>query len=68
MYSWGGDTSVWATPGAYKYDSARRRYLDKLADDARAKGPRTYRAASGPNLGLVDPRGKSISSESKRKF
>ncbi|MFH0798155.1 MAG: hypothetical protein V1906_01960 [Candidatus Woesearchaeota archaeon] len=65
MYSWGGDTSDWVTPGAYKYDSARRKYLDKLADDARAKGPRSYRAASSPNLGLVDPRGKTISSDSK---
>ncbi|MFH1072662.1 MAG: hypothetical protein V1743_04500 [Nanoarchaeota archaeon] len=65
MYGWGPeDTKTWRKPGGYKYDSARSPYLDKLAADSKAKGPRTYTRRSSPGK-LVDPRGKEISSESQ---
>lgn len=65
MYSWGDDTGAWKNPGAYKYDSARKPYLDDLAKDAADKGPRSYAAKSTPNLKLVDPKGKTIKTESE---
>jgi hypothetical protein len=65
MYSWGGSTSDWAKPGGYKYDGARRPYLDKLAAEADAKGGRRYINSSGPDMKLVDPFGKEISSDSQ---
>jgi hypothetical protein len=65
MYSWGDNTVNWKNPKGYKYDSARAPYLDKLADASKKKGGRTYMAGSEPNLKLVDPRGKEISSESE---
>lgn len=64
MYAWGGSTADWKKPGSYKYDSARSPYLDKLATDASAKGPRTYAKRTTPDMKLVDPRGKTISSDS----
>ena len=64
MYSWGPDTSGWAKPGGYKFDSARAPYLDKLAKDASAKGPRSYSRAKTWNAALVDPKGKEISTDS----
>ncbi|MFW5746062.1 MAG: hypothetical protein ACOCWQ_00750, partial [Nanoarchaeota archaeon] len=65
MYSWGNDTSTWRGPGRYNFDSARRGYLDDLAQSAAAKGPRSYTAPPGPDLGLVDPHGKRIHSDKK---
>ncbi len=65
MYSWGDDTAAWKNPGAYKYDSARKPYLDDLANDAADKGPRSYAAKSTPNLKLVDPKGKNIKTDSE---
>src|SRR3989344_3501041 len=64
MYSWGDDTSTWKKPGGYDYGSARKPYLDDLAKEADAKGPRTYASKKGPNLQFVDPNGKTISTES----
>jgi hypothetical protein len=64
MYGWGGDTTDWKKPGGYRYDSARAPYLDKLAADASIRGPRTYTRARAPNLKLVDPKSKEISTES----
>ena len=65
MYSWGDDTSTWKRPGAYKYGSARRAYMDRDASAAAAKGPRTYGLGSRPNSTLVGTRGKDISSDSE---
>ena len=63
MYAWGGDTSKWAGSKKYDFDSARKPYLDSLADDA-GKGPRTYTAPAGPDNALVNAYGKLITSES----
>lgn len=65
MYSWGGSTADWKKPGAYKYDSAKSPYLDSLASAASARGPRSYSTGREPDMGLVDPSGKKISSDSK---
>ena len=65
MYSWGGGTKDWKKPGAYKFDSARAPYLDALAKDASKRGPRTYTMRDEPDMKLVDPNGKEISSKSK---
>ncbi|MFH1589816.1 MAG: hypothetical protein ABIB43_04585 [archaeon] len=65
MYGWGSDTSTWKKPGKYKYDSAKSPYLDSLASKSAAKGPRTYNIGSEPNMKLVNPRGRDISSDSE---
>ncbi|MBI4440621.1 hypothetical protein HY639_00490 [Candidatus Woesearchaeota archaeon] len=65
MYSWGDDTKAWKNPGSYDYGSARRGYLDELKKTADVKGPRSYGTGKGPNMALVDPKGKIISTQSK---
>jgi len=65
MYGWGPSTSGWKKPGSYGFDSAKSPYLDKLARDASKKGPRTYTRRSSPLKKLVDPKGKTISSDSE---
>ncbi|MEK6964422.1 MAG: hypothetical protein AABX70_08440 [Nanoarchaeota archaeon] len=66
MYSWGDDTKNWKSPGAYDYGSARAPYLDDLKKEAAAKGSeRSYSKKKAPNLDLVDPNGKTISSDSE---
>ncbi len=65
MYSWGGSTKDWKKPDAYKYDSARAPYLDSMAAASKAKGGRHYNRGSSPDMKLVDPRGKTISSDSR---
>jgi len=65
MYGWGGSTSDWKKPGKYGFDSARSPYLDKLAKDASAKGPRTYTRRDEPDMKLVDAKGKTISTDSE---
>ena len=64
MYSWGDDTSTWKK-GGYKYDGARRSYLDKLSKDSAKKGKRTYERRSEPDFKLVGTKDKIISSQSK---
>ena len=65
MYSWGyDDTAGWKSPGGYKYDEAKAPYLEDLAKKAETEGPRTYLKKNGPNLKLVDPKGKTISTQS----
>ncbi|MFH1308193.1 MAG: hypothetical protein ABIH72_05050 [archaeon] len=61
MYAWGGDTDDWKGSKAYDFGSARARY-DKIAVDA---GPRSYMARSTPDMALVNPKGKIITSESE---
>ncbi|MBI4918687.1 hypothetical protein HY837_02065 [archaeon] len=65
MYSWGDDTYTWKNPGAYNFGSARRAYLDSLKNSSTAKGARSYAVKSGPDMKLVDPKAKNISSDSK---
>ncbi len=65
MYSWGDDTKEWKNPGAFKYDDAKKGYLEKLAAEATEKGPRTYLTKKQPNMKIVDPLGKDISTDSK---
>lgn len=64
MYSWGADTDDWASPGAYKFDSARKAAMDADAKAAVDRGGRTYLGRKEPDLARVDPRGKRIVSES----
>ncbi len=65
MYSWGDDTSTWNKPGTYDYGSARAPYLDELAKKAKDNDNRTYLSKKGPDMTIVDPKGKMIRSESK---
>jgi len=64
MYSWGPDTKDWKRPG-YDFGSARRGYLDDLAADADAKGPRSYIRRDAPDSKLVGTKGKIIQSLSE---
>jgi hypothetical protein len=64
MYSWGDDTSDWATPGVYKFDAGSAKARDADAERAAASGPRTYHDKGRPNTQLTDPK-KMISSASK---
>ncbi|MBI1968440.1 hypothetical protein HYS49_00875 [Candidatus Woesearchaeota archaeon] len=66
MYSWGyDDTAGWKNPGGYKYDEAKAPYLEDLAKKAKTAGPRTYSKKKEPNMSLVDPKGKTITTQSK---
>src|SRR3989338_3076869 len=65
MYSWGGSTNNCKKPGAYKYDSARAPYLDSMASASKSKGGRHYAGRASPDSKLVDPRGKTISTDSQ---
>jgi hypothetical protein len=65
MYSWGGGTSDWKKPGGYKYDSAKKAYLDSLASASASKGGRHYTMGSKPNSKLVHTGSKEILSESE---
>lgn len=65
MYSWGDDTATWNNPGKYDYGSAKKPYLDDLAKDAASKGPRDYSSKRMPKLDLINPKGKTIVSESE---
>ncbi len=62
MYSWGGSTADWKGSKKYDYGSARARY-DRDAADAGISA-RTYNASREPNMDLVDPRGKTIKTDS----
>jgi len=62
MYSWGGGTGGWKGGGSYDYGSARAGY-DKIAKAAGSR--KSYSAISSPDMGLVDPRGKTIESKSE---
>ncbi|MBI2666263.1 hypothetical protein HYX13_01490 [Candidatus Woesearchaeota archaeon] len=66
MYSWGSDdTAGWKNPGGYKYDEAKAPYLEDLAKKAEKEGPRTYLKKREPDMKQVDPKGKTISTQSK---
>jgi len=64
MYSWGDDTSDWAKPGTYAYSPAAKKARDEDEKKAKAHGPRTYAARSGPNEQLTSPK-KRVSSYSR---
>jgi len=60
-YAWGGDTRDWRGSGSYDYDSARGRY-DKAA--AGRDSRKTFVRSRTPDMSLVDPLGKILSSDS----
>lgn len=63
MYGWGGkDPKSWKGKASYDFGSARARY-DKAAKDA-GISKRTYSRNREPDMSLVDPRGKVLSSDS----
>ena len=65
MYSWGpDDVKTWKKQKGYDYGSAEAPYLKKLKKEADEKGPRSYLSKSKPNLDLVNPLGKKISTDS----
>jgi len=64
MYSWGDDTKAWKSPGAYDYGEAMKPYLEK--EKAVAPDDRSYAVnKKGPDLKLVDPKGRTITTESE---
>jgi hypothetical protein len=63
MYSWGDDTSDWATPGTYAYSGATAVARAEDAKKAKAHGPRTYTDRGGPNEQLTSAK-KLITSQS----
>ena len=63
MYAWGGATGDWRGSKKYDYGSARAKY-DKAASAAGATGTRTFATRREPDMGLVDPRGKTITTDS----
>lgn len=63
MYSWGDDTSDWATPGAYAYSEATKAKRAEDEKKAKAHGPRTYADRGGPNEQLTSPK-KVLTSQS----
>ena len=63
MYSWGDDTSDWATPGAYAYSPATKAVRDEADKKAKAVGPRTYTDRGGPNEQFTSPK-KMLTSQS----
>lgn len=65
MYSWGDDTKIWKNPGKYDFGDAKKAYLSKLEKEAEAIGERTYSKKKTPNLDIVNPKGRIISSESE---
>lgn len=66
MYGWGADdVNKWNKPGGYKYDDAKKPYLDELAATAKPASKRSYAAKIEPDLTLVDPKGRTLVSESK---
>jgi len=65
MYSWGDDTFTWKKPGAYDFGDAKKAYISKLGKEAEDKGPRTYFKKKEPNLEIVNPKNRIISTESE---
>ncbi|MFH1585895.1 MAG: hypothetical protein ABIB79_03950 [archaeon] len=61
MYAWGGDTTSWRGKGGYDFGSARARY-DKLGASVKS---RSYSFSRSPNMDFVDPKGKTIKSDSE---
>jgi hypothetical protein len=68
MYSWGDDKSTWKKPDAYDWGDAAKPYLEDNKKKAKEKGleERSYLTVAAPDMKLVDPKGKYISSQSKR--
>ncbi len=56
---------MWKGPGKFDFGSAKKPYLDNLAKEAESLGPRDYLSKKTPDLKLVDPKGKTIKSDSK---
>lgn len=65
MYSWGGGTTDWKDPGRYRFDSARKPYLDADAAASAAKGGRSYSMRSEPDFGLVGVKNRPIETNSE---
>lgn len=67
MYGWGDDMSDWARPSAYAYSgsSRARRSRRKAAKQSKQRGGRSYLDRPAPDMSLVDPCGKVISTRSE---
>ena len=66
MYGWGDDMSNWARPKAYAYagSSRAKRARTQAAKKSKQRGGRSYLDRSSPDMNLVDPCGKVISTQS----
>lgn len=66
MYAWGDDMSNWVRPAAYKYKGGRAAKAKRREDKKRSaqKGGRSYLRRSEPNMDLVSPFGRKLSTES----
>lgn len=60
MYGYGyDDTKKWTGSGSYKYDEAKRTYLESLKAAGGSDSERTYIATLQPDMDLVDPKDKT---------
>lgn len=66
MYGWGNDMSDWERPSAYSYKGSKRakRARSTAAKKSKQRGGRSYLDRSAPDMNLVDPYGKVISTRS----
>ena len=66
MYCWGDDMSEWSRPKAYTYSGGRtaRSARRKASKKSKQRGGRSYLSRNGPDMDLVNPYGKVISTKS----
>ncbi|MGE0707397.1 MAG: hypothetical protein AB7N76_04395 [Planctomycetota bacterium] len=66
MYAWGDDMSDWARPSAYSFKGSRkaRAARKEAAKESEQRGGRRYLNRATPDMDLVSPFGKTLSTES----
>lgn len=66
MYAWGEDMSDWARPSAYSYKGGRsaKAKRKKASEESAQKGGRSYLNRREPNMDLVSPFGRTLSTNS----
>lgn len=67
MYAWGDDMSDWRSPAAYKYSGSKkaRSKRSKAAKASKQRGGRSYLQRTKPDMSIVSPAGKTLSTESE---
>ena len=66
MYCWGDNMSDWKRPAAYRYSGSRsaKSARSRAAKASKQRGGRNYLSRSAPDLDVVSPQGKVISTQS----
>jgi hypothetical protein len=66
VYAWGDDMSGWARPSGYSYKGGRsaRAKRKKASERSAQKGGRSYLQRREPNMDLVSPFGRTLSTTS----